>query len=566
MKSANFAITIIRASLATLFLITGCRATDLTTVRVASGLNQPTYVTSSPVNPKVLYILEQTSGLIKIQRDGTVLPRPFLNIHDRVGNTGGERGLLGLAFHPDYANNGYFFIDYTNYSGNTKISRFQVTSEPDSSDPNSEFVVLTIAQPYPNHNGGMLAFGPNDGYLYIGMGDGGSGGDPENRAQNDNELLGKILRIDINNGQPYAIPLSNPFVGIPGKRPEIWAKGVRNPWRFSFDNLNGNLYIGDVGQNLWEEIDFQSASSPGGENYGWRRMEGLHCYNPPANCDPGGLIYPIYEYSHDLGCSITGGYVYRGGILPTLAGTYFFADYCSARIWSFSFDGSNIVDFTERTTELAPGSGQSINNISSFGRDGYGEIYIIDYSDGEIYKIIPRHPGSMRGNIAAPSGQGIPDAIITVEHTGLDDTTDSEGQFFIGGLGDGTFNAQVTFPDFRDTILTGIVIAENETTNVNLTLSSITDTPIPSAFELFQNYPNPFNISTNIDYELAQQCNVKIDIYDISGGQFATLINEIEQVGHHRVIWNASDVSSGIYFYRMKAGTFDAVKKLALVK
>jgi hypothetical protein len=316
--------------------ITTTSATGITTERVASGLSSPIFVTSPPGDLQRLFIVERP-GRIVILINGQVLPDPFLDIVGRV-LSGGERGLLGLAFHPDYDNNGYFYVNYTNTSGNTVVSRFEISADPDLADSSSEYLLLTISQPYSNHNGGMIAFGPNDGYLYIGMGDGGSGGDPQNRAQNDGVLLGKMLRIDVDGSSPYGIPPDNPFAGPGDPLDEIWARGLRNPWRFSFDRQTGDIYIADVGhwrfsfdrqtgdiyiadvgQSQWEEIDYQPASGSGGENYGWRLMEGNHCYNPPVDCDPGGLTYPIYEYSHGgspFRCSITGGYVYRGNAIP----------------------------------------------------------------------------------------------------------------------------------------------------------------------------------------------------------------------------------------------------------
>jgi glucose/arabinose dehydrogenase len=376
--------------LATFFIIlsiSNVQAIDITTTRVASGLTSPVFVTYPPGDSARLFIVEQV-GRIKILESDTLHTTPFLDISSKV-TYGGEQGLLGLAFHPDYGSNGYFYVDYTDTLGDTRISRFEVSSNPDSADPGSEFLILTVDQPFGNHNGGMIVFGPDD-YLYIGMGDGGSGGDPQNNAQSDSTLLGKMLRIDVDGGTPYGIPVDNPFAGSGYPLDEIWAKGVRNPWRYSFDRQTGDMYIADVGQNTWEEIDFQSASSAGGENYGWRLMEGAHCYDPPTNCDPGGLTYPIYEYSHGgtpFRCSITGGYVYRGSAIPGLPGTYFFADYCSDQIWSFRYDGSNLTEFTDRTSELDPGGGQSIDDISSFGEDFYGELYIVDLG-GEVYKII----------------------------------------------------------------------------------------------------------------------------------------------------------------------------------
>jgi glucose/arabinose dehydrogenase len=566
-KTARFSPIYLALGIALIFYPVISQATILKSVTVASGLNLPVYVTSLPQSAGDLYVLEQHAGLIRIVRNGVVLPRPFLDIHNRVITTGTERGLLGLAFLPDYATNGYFYIDYDDTLGNTVISRFQVTSDPDSADPGSELALLHITQPYPNHKGGMLAFGPNDGYLYIGMGDGGSGGDPENRAQNDNELLGKILRIDVNNGQPYGIPPTNPFVGMPGKRPEIWAKGLRNPWRFSFDRANGNLIIADVGQDLWEEIDFEAASSLGGQNFGWRLMEGMHCYNPSVNCDTVGLTMPIYEYGHNIGCAITGGYLYRGGVMPNLDGTYFFADFCANRIWSFRYDGANISDFAERTSELAPGPGQSINSISSFGEDSFGELYVVDLNDGEIFRVIPGVPGAIRGLVTGNSGQPIAGTIISIQHSSLIDTTDVTGHYTIGGLGDGSFDISFAHLGNRDTILSGITVGPGDTVQANIIFTTgLVDSQLPISFNLYQNYPNPFNTSTNIEYNLEKTSRVRIDIFNISGDKIITLVDSVELAGHHGLIWNAADVPSGAYFYKITAGIFTETKKMILLK
>ncbi len=391
-RISNFCWGTILASIILTFgnFIQAGAATPLTTVRVASGLSRPLFVCSPPGDNQQLFIVEQNSGKIKILQNGSILAAPFIDLHSKIIATGNEQGLLGLAFHPNFDNNGFFFVDYTDTSGATVIERFHISSNPDIADPASGQIILKIIQPYANHNGGMIAFGPNDGFLYIGMGDGGLGGDPENRAQNPDSLLGKILRIDINGGIPYGIPVTNPFYNESSPRPEIWALGVRNPWRFSFDRTTGDLYIADVGQNSWEEIDFQPSGSPGGENYGWRLMEGNHCYNPPTNCDPGNtLAPPIYEYDHSSGrCSITGGYVYRGCAIPDLQGTYFFGDYCTGQIWSFRYSNGIMTEFTDRTAELAPGGGLTINFITSFGQDNAGEIYFVDQG-GEIFKIVP---------------------------------------------------------------------------------------------------------------------------------------------------------------------------------
>ena len=363
----------------------------LSTERIAAGLSRPLFATAPPGDTIRLFVLEQYTAQIKILKGGVALASPFLDINNLVSDSGSERGLLGLVFHPSYETNGYFYVNYTNNAGDTVVARYSVSANPDVANPNSALILITISQPYSNHNGGMLAFGPLDGYLYIALGDGGSAGDPENRAQNDGTLLGKLLRIDVDSAQPYGIPPDNPFIGPGDPLDEIWAKGLRNPWRFSFDSLTGDLYIADVGQNTYEEIDFQPALSTGGENYGWRLTEGNHCYNPPSGCDPGGLTYPIHEYIHGgnpFRCSVTGGYVYRGSVITGLQGTYFFADFCSSQLWSFRYDGVTLTSFTDRTAELDPGSGLSIDSITSFGEDGSGEIFIVDL-DGDIFKLCP---------------------------------------------------------------------------------------------------------------------------------------------------------------------------------
>ena len=276
---------------------------------VITGLANPVAITHAGDGSGRLFITLKGGQVIIY--DGTqMLPTPFLDITSLV-SSGGEQGLLSVAFHPNYASNGLFFVNYTDTNGDTVIARYSVSTDPNVGDQSSAFILLTITQPFSNHNGGQLQFGP-DGYLYIGMGDGGSGGDPQNNAQNLLTLLGKMLRIDVDGGNPYAIPVDNPFLGDPTALDEIWASGFRNPWRFSFDRLTGDLFIADVGENRREEVDFQPASSPGGENYGWRLMEGNLCFNPPTNCNNGTLTLPILEYDHLLGCSVTGGHRYRG--------------------------------------------------------------------------------------------------------------------------------------------------------------------------------------------------------------------------------------------------------------
>jgi uncharacterized repeat protein (TIGR01451 family) len=338
---------------------------------VASGLDHPALVTYAGDGSARLFILEQP-GQIKIVQNGVVLSPSFLDLRAKV-SYGGERGLLGLAFHPAYTTNGYFYVNYTRLSdGATVVERYQVSANPNLALPGSAFQILVIPQPYANHNGGHLAFGP-DGKLYIGMGDGGSGGDPQNLAQNINSLLGKMLRIDVDSALPYGIPSDNPFVGKAGAD-EIWALGLRNPWRFSFDRQTGDLWIGDVGQNVWEEVDFQPGGV-GGLNYGWRCYEGTHAYNLNPAC-VGVQTPPVAEYNHSEGQSVTGGFVYRGKRFPALTGYYFYADFSQGKIWSLQKTGSTwsspllVLD-----TPFA---------ISSFGEDQEGEVYITDYYGGTI--------------------------------------------------------------------------------------------------------------------------------------------------------------------------------------
>jgi glucose/arabinose dehydrogenase len=341
-------------------------------VEIASGLTRPLYVTHAGDGSSRLFIVQQ-GGRILIYQDGTVLDTPFLDISglvspEALGGGYSERGLLGLAFDPNYAQNGRFYVNYTDRNGDTILARYAVSpGDPDRADPDSAVQLLYVQQPYANHNGGHLAFGP-DGYLYMALGDGGSGGDPQGNGQNLGTLLGKIIRLDVS-GDGYAIPDDNPFVGDSEARPEIWAWGVRNPWRFSFDRATGDLYIGEVGQNQWEEIDFQPAASAGGENYGWNILEGTHSFSGAA--DPGNLVMPILEYSHSNGCSVTGGYVYRGQDIPGMQGYYLYGDWCSGTIWAARQN-----DAGEWQTEVSLESGLS---ISSFGEDEAGELYLVDY-------------------------------------------------------------------------------------------------------------------------------------------------------------------------------------------
>lgn len=350
-----------------------------TTIRlapVADGFRQPLYVTHAGDGSGRLFVVEK-EGRIWIIDQGRVLPEPFLDITNKVRSRELERGLLSVAFHPDYETNGRFFVNYTDQRGNTVVAEYRVSDDPNKADPNSERILLYIEQPAANHNGGQLQFGP-DGYLYIGMGDGGSAGDPWGNAQNLRVLLGKMLRIDVDNGDPYAIPPDNPFVGEEGVPPEIWSYGLRNPWRFSFDRQTGDLYIADVGQDNWEEVNVVLAPDPGGQNFGWDIMEGFHCFEPPEGCDMTGLTMPVVEYKiRENGCAITGGYVYRGRRFADIHGTYFFSDFCSGRIWGLRLQDGRWEWTQFLDTEL---------NVSSFGEGEDGEVYVVDFRGG-IYRI-----------------------------------------------------------------------------------------------------------------------------------------------------------------------------------
>lgn len=350
---------------------------------VVDGLQGSLFVTHAGDGSGRLFIVQQP-GVIWVLAAGRLIDAPFLDVRDRVGSSGSEQGLLGLAFAPDYANGGYFFVNYTDRDGRTIVARFSVTADPNLADPGSEFRVLALDQPAANHNGGMLAFGP-DGYLWIGTGDGGAANDRFGNGQNPETLLGKMLRLDVTSDPdvPYLIPGDNPWVDAAWNgrdvRDEVWAVGLRNPWRYSFDRATGDLWIADVGQNLYEEVNFVPAGSAGGLNFGWPIMEGTHCFPETANCQRAGLEIPIAEYKHGAdGCSITGGYVYRGTASPALTGVYLYSDYCSGKIWGLAQDG----DGWRGALLLESGL-----NVSSFGEDEAGELYVVDLRGG-VYQIV----------------------------------------------------------------------------------------------------------------------------------------------------------------------------------
>ena len=393
-----------KVQLTILLFFSICYSSELAVLKVANVPSKSLYITQPDDEKDLLFVLNQ-KGQIHIIKNGTTLNTPFLDISDRVHGSlvpGSEEGLLGLAFHPDYLANGFFYVNYVNKKDTSIVSRFTVTENPEKANKESETIILQLAQPFGNHNGGHLAFGPKDGMLYIGFGDGGKWGDPYNNGQNLNSLLGSILRIDINKGDFYSIPKDNPFVGDKSKRAEIFCYGLRNPWRFSFDRKTNDLIIGDVGQNLLEEVNWNSWENAKGANFGWRIMEGNHCYNPEDFCDTTGLIQPVHEYPNNAaymkillgmdeaeatGCSVTGGYVYRGKENPDLYGRYIFGDYCTGRIWSFKLENGKPVGFINLRNKIKKHSSDIPLFISSFGEDSSGELYIVDYL-GAVYKFV----------------------------------------------------------------------------------------------------------------------------------------------------------------------------------
>jgi uncharacterized protein (TIGR03437 family) len=402
--------TLIAAGLA---LAMRLSAQEIRLVQVASGIAAPTDIQSAGDGSGRLFFVQQ-NGIVRLFRNGALAIPPFLDISAKT-RANGEQGLLGLAFSPKFAQNGRFYVDYTDLTGNTVIAQYRVSANPDVADATSAAVLLPIPQPFANHNGGQLRFGP-DGYLYIGTGDGGSGGDPLHNGQSLATVLGKLLRVDVESDPGHLrVPRDNPFVNTTGARPEIWAYGLRNPWRFSFDSATNDLWIGDVGQDAYEEIDYQPAASHGGENYGWNLMEGLHCYQ--LGCSFKGLTLPVAEYSHAAGCSVTGGFVYRGRVSPGLRGTYLYADYCSGAIWGLAHEGG-----AWNVRKLGTASGAS---ITTFGQDEAGEIYAADASNGTIYRVVgttaPRilaggvvnsasfAPGLVAGSLATVFAAGVLD-------------------------------------------------------------------------------------------------------------------------------------------------------------
>ena len=346
--------------------------------QVVDGLSRPVYLTTPPGDDR-LFVVEQAGRILIIEND-QLLPTPFLDIQSIVGSGGNEQGLLSMAFHPDYGGNGFFYVSYTMTNGDSRVERYTVSADPNVADEDSDKEILTLDQPQSNHNGGLLLF-DEDGLLYIGLGDGGGSGDPDENGQDLGTLLGKLLRIDVDGGDPYAIPPGNPFGD------EIWALGLRNPWRFAFDETDGLLFIADVGQNEFEEVNVVPIDQAA-VNYGWNIMEGVQCFEPSTNCNMQGLTLPVVEYSHGEGCSITGGFVYRGSAIPEIEGHYFYSDFCSSFLRSFRFSNDDVEDGTEWDVG-------NLGGVLSFGRDAAGELYILS-NDGRVLRLVEEQGNAVR--------------------------------------------------------------------------------------------------------------------------------------------------------------------------
>lgn len=507
----------------------------------ATGFNSTVDLTNA--GDERLFVVEQTGRIKIIDENGNTLPDNFLNIQNKISSGGGEQGLLGLTFHPDYANNGFFYVNYTSGNLNTRISRFSVTAnDPNIADPNSEVVLLEFDQPFGNHNGGDLAFGP-DGYLYIGTGDGGAGGDPQGNSQNRQNFLGKLLRLDVTtNFSAYTIPSDNPFVGDASTLDEIWAFGIRNPWRWSFDQLTGDIWMGDVGQNNREEINFQPASSTGGENYGWNCREGFIAFNDPASACSGVTDFtePIFDYptGNTVGCSVTGGIRYRGCEYPALYGKYVFGDFCSGRFWTT--DNVNGV----WVTEVAFNSNLS---ISGFGEDVHNELYVMSLG-GTIYRVIG-------GDLATVN--------ITADGAALSGTTNvttNQYQWNLEGEAiDGANDLNFTASENGDYSLS--VTTENGCSYLSESLSVI----VSSVDDLtnlvdFTVFPLPFQAYLNYKISFENPIEVKVSLI----GQNGKIIQEKKfprtVTINDQII--AEDLTSGVYLLKIETAEGVAVKKV----
>ncbi len=519
-------------------------------VDFSEGFSRPTNLINA--GDDRLFLTLQEGYIIIMDREGVLEPDTFLNIASRVGNASAEKGLLGLAFAPDYCSSGKFYVNHTfidstnNDQFSTKIARYAVNpDDPNDALEDSEEVLLTFAQPFSNHNGGHIEFGA-DGYLYISVGDGGSGGDPTNQAQNLTTLLGKILRIDVS-GDAYTIPADNPFANMSTALPEIWVYGLRNPWKFAFDELTDDLYMGDVGQNEIEEVDFQAASSNGGENYGWRCREGSVPYNTSQCGGITGLVNPVYEYEHSEepgGCSITGGRVYRGKSFPTLHGRYIFGDYCSGNIWSLK----QVNGAWQNTFDLSVSP-----NLIAFGKDVWGEMYAVINNPASVKRI--KVVGEERiGHIYYTDLTTIESNLEGASYQWFQDgiEIDGENEQNLSLEEDGIYTVEITSAE-GCTVLSDpfevIALSANEWSNV----------------KRFEIYPNPAQSEFRVDLELAaaEMINAELRLFDLSG----RVVKELRRVmGDQSFTVDVSDLANGVYFLSLQAenGEIFATKKLVL--
>lgn len=539
-----------------------------------------------------IFVVEQKGRILVFPNDQNVpQSKLFLDIIARVKSTGNEEGLLGLAFHPDFKHNGWFFVDYTKPTAGpgvsqTTISRFKVSAgDPDAADPASETIILQITQPYENHNGGQIVFGP-DGYLYIAMGDGGSGGDPQGNAQNRRALLGKILRIDVDHpagGLNYGIPPDNPFTGnLQGWREEIWTWGMRNPWRFSYDRETDRWWCGDVGQNLYEEVDILRK----GCNYGWNVMEGTHCYSPSSGCDTTGLTFPLLDYGRSVGACVTGGFVYRGSRAPELTGAYIYGDYVSGRVWALRYDGTRVTENVELT-----GTG----NISSFGVDEKRELYLCEF-DGHLYRFAQSSSGRIRVNAAPLDFGAVPvngskTLPLLVSNDGIDalavnaaGITGPDSGAFASDFTDarilppgGSTTLDLSFsPKRSGSFAATLSLASSDSaspsiavplTGTGASVTNVSDVS-PGRFDLHPVYPNPVRalagIPATIEYEVGERYFVDIGVYDLLGSCVQQAFEGMRDPGLFTLRIDAGRLRAGTYLVEMRAGNRRQFRKMTI--
>lgn len=607
-----------------IFSLSYCFTTNLTAqptlkfTRYLSALNNPVDIANA--GDDRLFIVEQNGVIVWVRGTNITESGEFLDIDARV-RSGGERGLLGLAFHPDYADNGFFYVNYTDNDGHTVVSRFSVSADdPNRADPDSEKILLTQEQPYSNHNGGDLAFGM-DGYLYIGLGDGGSGGDPQNYAQTRTTLLGKMLRIDVDNGDPYAIPPDNPFAEEDFTLDEIWSLGWRNPWRFSFDRETGDMWAGDVGQDAWEEIDFEPVGDAGGRNYGWRCFEGNATFNQGNDCpDASQMTFPVHQYPKpNNGCiSVTGGYVYRGTTFADLQGRYIYGDFCTGQFWSILPDGTD--GFINE--ELAIDGGGNFQP-SSFGEDQYGELYMTDFASGAVYLVGTTCPANnIIANITNETCGGDMDGAIDILSS-----TDFINPSFewstgattedLNNLEMGTYTVTITGED--DCFATADFVVTNSEYEVPLEVTvngtelytiegeaayqwylngeaiDGADAPFYTAIESGDYYvevtnnagcstftevvtvmissvssilgleqvnisPNPFQDIVQLEITTPQRLNLKLELLSVEGKVLQEWKKNVH--GVYRNVLDLSDLESGVYFLQIENKKGKVVKRL----